>query len=171
VTLPDKDCVDLVGFFAAVATVIGLPVTVAMVFYAARQLSLTRKATSAATVVTLNDSFRECWIAYLNAADDGQRRFNFAELTNALELACATFRDKILYGASRKILEHYLVGVFLIIESNAEARKSLTELLETPETYENIVYFLEGHHKLKVAREKLAKKMSEVSGNANRADN
>jgi hypothetical protein len=130
-----------------------LPLGLGTLWYAVLQLSLARKASSAAAIVPLNDTFRECWLAYVRAESDTDRRFQFAELANALELACAIYRDKLLFGASREVLEHYLVNVFVIIEANSAASKMLGEFLQAPKTWENIVYFLSRHRKeLEIAR-------------------
>jgi len=140
---------------------VGLPVAVGALWYGARQLSLARKASSAAVVIPLGDSFRECWLAFIGATNNNDRRFHFAELVNALETACAIFRDKVLYGASREVLEQYLVNVFQIIETNQEALELLGGLLESPKTFENIVRFLESHRKqLETARKMLARRGS-----------
>jgi hypothetical protein len=158
VTLPDKEWIDFFGFWASVVTLVGLPLGMAAVWYAARQLSLGRKAASAGVTIPLNDAFRERWSAFFAAETDKERKYQFAELANALEIACAISRDKVLYGASKDVLEHYLVGAFQVIESSADATQLLGQLLETPKTFENIVHFL-GKHKsdLLIARTFAAK--------------
>ena len=153
-TLPTKETVDLFAFWASVATLAALPVALAALLYAGVQFSLARRAGSAATVIPLFDSFRECWTAYREAQDAADQKFHFAELANALEVACAIWRDGVLAGATRHVLEQYILNVFKIIESNPGAVKQLSNLFEMPETFENIAYFLELHQqKLPIIRQ------------------
>jgi hypothetical protein len=142
--LPDKEAVE---YWAGIATIIGLVFAVAGVWYAAVQFSLARKASSAAAVVPLGDTFRECRRGFFKADSDQERHFHFAELANALETACAISRDNILFGHTKPVLEHYLASVFEIIETSDEAAQLLSKYLETPETWENIVWFLNKHKK------------------------
>jgi hypothetical protein len=82
---------------------------------------------------------------FLKQSKEEQRRVHFAELANALETACAISRDKVLFGHTKRILEHYLTNVFEIIGSNAEATQIPGTYLESPGTWENIVWFLSKH--------------------------
>jgi hypothetical protein len=142
----DKEAADLFGFYAAVATIIALPSGIAAVWYAARQLSLARKAGSGSSLIALSEAFRQCWKEFLSAgADENKRQYAFGDLANALEVACAVFRDKVFFGRSADLLENYLLSVFRLIEANAEARDRMANLLQTPRTFENIVGFLKNH--------------------------
>ena len=140
-------------YTAAIATIIALPVGfiaaafgIAAVFYAGRQLGLARKAGSAASLIALNEAFRQNWHLFISAGDEeGRRQYTFADLVNALEIACAVFRDGVFYGHSKGVLERYLVQVFTLIEANANARARLDNLLQSRETFENIREFLKSH--------------------------
>ena len=123
--MPSKEIADCVAFLAAMATIIALPCGIAAAFYAGRQLSLARKAGSAASLIALNDVFRECWRAFIEASDEKTKQYAFGELANALEVACALFRDKMFIGRSRDLLEHYLLSVFQLIQNNIDARGRL----------------------------------------------
>lgn len=131
-------------YWSALATILALPFAIGAVWYAGRQLSLARKAGSGGSLIALNEAFRECWKDFL-ASDDAQKGFAFAELTNALEIACAIFRDKVFFGHSADLLENYLLAVFRLIEANADARERMIGLLQTHRTFENIVAFLKAH--------------------------
>lgn len=147
--MPDKATVDLIQFCAAVATIIALPCGVGAVCYAARQLSLARKAGSGSSLIALSEAFRQCWQAFLVAGDDEKKRLHaFADLANSLEVACAVFRDEVFFGHSEDLLENYLLSVFRLIEANADARDRMERLLQTPRTFENIVGFLSSHRGL-----------------------
>jgi hypothetical protein len=143
--LPSKEIVDLVTFWAAVATLVALPLGLAAVVYAGSQLSLAQKAGSGASLLTLSEAFRECWGAYIAAETEPARQLAFGDLANSLEIACALFRDKIFFGKSRDLLERYLMDVFWLIESNVDARERLAALVQTLRTFENIAEFVENH--------------------------
>jgi hypothetical protein len=145
--LPSKEIADCVAFWAAIATLIALPSGVAAAWYAARQLSLARKAGSGASLIALSEAFRDCWRTFLAASDERGRQLAFGDLANTLEVACAIFRDGVFFGRSKDLLEHYLLSIFQLIEGNVDARGRLLLLLQTPRTFENIVEFLGGHKK------------------------
>ena len=132
-------------FWAAVATIVALLFGIFAVRYAAGQLSLARKAGSGASLIALSEAFRQCWLAFAAASDEKSKHYAFGDLANSLEVACAVFRDGMFFGRSKDLLENYLVSVFLLIEANMDARNRLVALLQTPQTFENIVQFLAEH--------------------------
>jgi hypothetical protein len=135
---------DTVQYWSGLATIAALPFVIGAVIYAVRQLSLARKAGSGASLIALNEAFRECWKDFLTG-DENQKSFAFAELTNSLEIACAVFRDRVFFGHSADLLENYLLSVFRLIEANIDARGRMLVLLQTRQTFENIVEFLHSH--------------------------
>ena len=135
---------DSLQYWSAFATIVALPFAIGAAWYAARQLSLARKAGSGASLIALNEAFRACWKDFLTG-DEAQKSFAFAELTNSLEIACAVFRDKVFFGHSADLLENYLLSVFRLVEANADAKDRMVGLLQTPRTFENIVAFLRSH--------------------------
>ena len=143
--MPSKEIVDLVQFWAAVAAILALPIGIGAVFYAGRQLSLARKAGSGSSLIALSEAFRQCWQAFLTAENEKKRQLAFGDLVNALEVACAIFRDKVFFGHAEDVLEHYLLSTFRLIESNDDARTRMLKLLQTPRTFENTVEFLSRH--------------------------
>jgi hypothetical protein len=143
--LPSKEIADCVAFWAAVATIIALPCGFAAVWYAFRQLSLARKAGSAASLLALNDGFRDRWRDFIGATEERNKHYAFGELANALEVACALYRDKLFAGRSADLLENYLSDVFKLIEANIDARGRLTALVQTKYTFQNIVAFIAQH--------------------------
>jgi hypothetical protein len=143
--LPSQEVVDLVQFWASVAAILALPIGIGAVFYAGLQLSLARKAGSGTSLIALSEAFRQCWQAFLTAQDEKRRQVAFGDLINALEVACAIFRDKVFFGHAEDVLEHYLLSTFRLIESNDDARARMLGLLQTPRTFQNIVEFLAKH--------------------------
>ena len=79
------------------------------------------------------------------AQDEKKRQLAFGDLVNALEVACAIFRDKLFFGRAGDVLEHYLLSTFRLIEANDDARARMLNLLQTPRTFENTVEFLRQH--------------------------
>jgi hypothetical protein len=140
----DWPSTDVVQYWSALATILALPFAVWAVWYGGRQLSLARKAGSGASLIALNEAFRECWKDFLTG-DEAKKSFAFAELTNALEIACAVFRDRVFFGHSADLLENYVLSVFRLIEANTDASERMVGLLHTPRTYENIAEFLRLH--------------------------
>ena len=136
-----------VQYWSGVATIFGLPAAIIAIVYAARQFSLARKAGSGASLIALSEVFRQNWSTYLTAPVERQR-YAFADLANALETACAIFHDKVFFGNSKDILEHYLVGVFRTIQDNDLARNELSSLLQTRETFRQMRRFVSTHKSL-----------------------
>jgi hypothetical protein len=143
--LPSKETVDLLQFWSAAAAILALPIGIWAVFYAARQLALARKAGSGSSLIALSEAFRQCWQAFLSADDERKKQIAFGDLSNALEVACAVFRDRVFFGHAEDVLENYLLSTFRLIESNDDASARMVRLLQTPRTFENIVVFLREH--------------------------
>ncbi len=79
---------------------------------------------------------------YLQAESSERRAFEFAELANLLELACAVYLDAGVHGAAREMLGEYLNEVLEILGSDHGMRKQLSELKERPTTYKYLKRFL-----------------------------
>jgi hypothetical protein len=143
--LPSKEILE---YWAAIATILGVIFVIVATVYAARQFWLSRKAGSVTFLIALSECFRQCWLAFIGATDERERSHAFADLTNALEIACAGFNDKVFFGASKDVVERYLIDVFKLIEGSADAQKRLLGLLQTATTFENILLFLKNHRKV-----------------------
>jgi hypothetical protein len=85
------------------------------------------RTSSVATLVTLNDGFRELWRSYFAAAPE-QKDHEFDELLNLLEIACGIHCEKSMVGVARELSQEYVERVLLLIERSPEARAHL-ELL------------------------------------------
>ncbi|WP_213737034.1 hypothetical protein [Bradyrhizobium sp. dw_411] len=141
----DWPLAETIQYWSGLAALFALPLGICAIVYAARQLSLARKAGSGASLMALSETFRQNWNAFLAAPGESERRHAFADLANALEIACAVFRDGVFFGNSKDVLEYYLVGVFRLIQDSEFARTHLTTLLQTRETFQNIRFFVAGH--------------------------
>lgn len=97
---------------------------------------------SAATLVSLYEALRAAWGRYLKAKKPDQTEFEFAELVNLLELACAVYLDGGVHGAAREMLKEYLLEVLEILRDDEVARRRITSLMDRPNTYKYLKRFL-----------------------------
>lgn len=97
---------------------------------------------SAATLVALNDGFRQGWQRYLDAKSESNRHYEFAELANLFEIACAILHEGSLFGVSRKLTRAYLTQTLKLIMGNGDARERLRVLRDAPDTFEYLKKFL-----------------------------
>lgn len=138
---------EIVAFWANVATLITLVLTVGALVVTAWQLFVGRKAASAGALIALNESFRQAWLNFSRAADDEARQHAFADVMNLLEAACAIFEDKMFIGRAGKLLEDYLCHVFILIRDSDDARERIQAMIVTEKTFEHIYNFLRSHRK------------------------
>ena len=92
---------------------------------------------SVATLVTLNDGFRQAWQRYLavpEAAPETAKNYEFFELLNLLEIACGIHCEKSLFGVSRELSQEYTEHVLLLIEHSQDARGRLEAAIHAPTT-------------------------------------
>ncbi|WP_156964691.1 hypothetical protein [Methylocapsa aurea] len=97
---------------------------------------------SAATMVTLNEAFRQAWRRFLSAGEEAERQHEFAELMNLLEIGCAIYLEGSLSGVSRELTEEYLGNTLSLLESNDDARKRIELLRHSSTTFKYIRRFL-----------------------------
>lgn len=130
-----------VDLLADVATIIALPLAAIGLFYAGRQIGLSRRATSAAAVLEMSEAFRSAWLAFIHA-DIRNRPMAFADVVNLVETTCTIRRDGLLAGKSGAMLEQYIIDVLVKINSSDPARDLFHGLLERPDTFEQIRLFI-----------------------------
>jgi len=97
---------------------------------------------SAATLVTLNEGFRQAWERCLRRQDDDATNYELAELLNLLEIACAIYLEKSLSGNSRKLIFEYLDSVLSLLIKNSSLNDRVPRLLQTDKTFIFIKRFL-----------------------------
>jgi hypothetical protein len=95
---------------------------------------------SVATLVTLNEGFRQAWQRYLSAAE-ATKDHEFSELANLLEIACGIHWEKSLFGVSRELSQEYVEHVLLLLEGNDDARQRLVRAVHAPTTFKYIGRF------------------------------
>jgi hypothetical protein len=143
--VPPREIVDAVAFWANVATLIALPVTSIALIVAAVQLFYGRKAASGGALIALFESFRQVWLQFSNAKDEGAKQHTFADVMNLLNMSCAIFDDNLFVGRSGRLLEFYLCHVFGLIEQSDDAKKRIQPMIMTEKTFEHILNFIRGH--------------------------
>lgn len=143
--LPTPATIDAVGFYASVATLVAAPLGLIGLIVAIWQLWAGRKAASAATVIALNESFRQAWLLSSQASDDDGKQYAFSDVINLLETACAVAEDKLLVARGGKLLEDYLCHMLILIQQSDDARQRIERMFVTPQTFGHIKIFLAGH--------------------------
>ena len=125
---------DLIAPASLVTAFVALGVS----WYAIRRANRT---TSAATLVTLNEGFRQAWARFFVAEGD-KRREELAELLNLFEIACAIYLEKSLSGNSRTLMFEYIDSILRILVRNDYTNAEITSLLESESTFIFIRKFL-----------------------------
>ena len=97
---------------------------------------------SAATMVTLNEAFRQAWSRYLSAEHEDGRQYEFSELMNLLEVGCALHGERSLSGVSRELTEEYLRDSLSLIEKYPDVRRRIESMRHSPTTFKYIKKFL-----------------------------
>jgi hypothetical protein len=130
-----------IEIFSLVASIVASIAALWLAWYGIRRANRT---SSAATLVTLNESFRQGWIRYLEASDQAKKNYQLAELLNLHEIACAVFLENSLTGNSKKLMGDYLNRAIKIIKDNKEAYDYVkAELVQSTSTFEFIRKFEE----------------------------
>jgi hypothetical protein len=130
---------QIAALLADVVTVIGLPLAVWALFVSRRDYQFARAATSAATLLSLQESFRTIWSEMRGAAAMPEDYdFHYAELLNLIEAACTVHAENLMQGKSREMLEAYLDQVIEILESDPQASQRLERLISHETTFSAI---------------------------------
>lgn len=139
--------VDTASYLSNVITIFGLPVAAIALVLSVRQLYLSQRTGSVATVMAINDSLRESWVDYLKATTDSEKSIHFGEICNILELACTVSFDHVLYGKSGKLLKTHILNLLNLISDHDSLREDFLGLLQDHTTFEYIRIFLHKNKK------------------------
>jgi hypothetical protein len=115
-------------------------VSLLALFVAVYTVQRSNKASSAATLVTLNDGFRQLWRSYFDAPAD-RRDQEFFELLNLLEIACGIHCHKGMVGITRELSRGYLEQIVRLVEHNDEARDRFERAVVATTTFKYIARF------------------------------
>jgi hypothetical protein len=130
-----------ISYWANLMTLVGVPIALLALLAAFRQLWLSQRTSSVSALLSLQDSLRDCWTAYLTAPPEN-RDLAFGELCNTIEFACAALHDRVFVGESRRVLKDYLIEILKIIDRRDFMRDAMLGLRLNPETFANISRFL-----------------------------
>ena len=101
------------------------------------------KTTSAATLVTLNEGFRQAWERCLQKQQEpGIPKYDLAELLNLLEIGCAIYLENSLTGNSRELMREYLGSSLALLIKTEAVNDQAFLLLQTEKTFSFIKQFL-----------------------------
>lgn len=95
--------------------------------------------------MTLNISFQTSWKLYikaLQANDIDAQEYEFAELLNLFEIACALHLDGSFHGVSKELIEKYLCDTLSLIAANTDAYARISALKDSPATFKWLRNFL-----------------------------
>ena len=138
---------ELVQFWADIATLVALLFTVGALGFTAWQVWTGRLAASANALIALNDAFRQAWLEFRNATGEDSKQYAFSDVMNLLESACAIFQDRLFVGRSGKLFEEYLCHVLILIRDSPDAKRRIEKMLLMPNTFEHVLRFLKQHRR------------------------
>lgn len=130
---------DVVSDLIALASLVISLIALAVAVFALRKGDLNA---SAATLVSLNEAFRDAWARFLSTQDDAKQQYEFSELINLIEIGCAIYVEKSLTGVARELMEEYLHDVLKLIEGNPSARSRIEPMRHSPTTLKYTKKFL-----------------------------
>ena len=133
---------DEIEFYANVATVAALVPTFIALFMTARQLWAGRRAASATSLVSLNESLRQAWLHFRQAKPEDDIQYAFSDVINLMEIACAASEDGLFVGETGKVMEKYLLDVLRAVAQNESAKARIEKMLEIPGTFEHLYRFV-----------------------------
>lgn len=134
-------------FWANVATLVALIPTIVALLMTVWQLRAGRHGSSAASVVSLNESLRQAWLHFRSANGEEDIQYAFSDVINLLEIACAANEDGLFVGETGKIMKKYLVHVLQAVAQDASAKQRIEKMLEIPGTFQHIYRFVLSNRK------------------------
>lgn len=133
-----------IAVLALVVALASLSVSVVSIFVAWYAICRSNKNSSAATLVTLYEGFRQAWQRFLDAKDDDkERQYQLSELMNLAELACAIHSERSFVGVSRELVEDYLQSSLSLLVNNEDVRNRIPAMFRSPDTFKYIRRFLD----------------------------
>jgi hypothetical protein len=127
------------AFAVAFASLLVSAISILVACYAIRR---SNRNSSAATLVTLYEGFRQAWQRFLDAEDDSERQYQLSELMNLAELACAIHSERSFVGGSRELVQDYLQRSLSLLVDNENVRRQVPAMFHSPETFKYIRRFL-----------------------------
>jgi hypothetical protein len=132
-----------IAVLALIVALASLAGSVLSIVVASWAISRSNKNSSAATLVTLYEGFRQAWQRFLDAKeDDRARQYQLSELMNLAELACAIYSERSFVGVTRVLVQDYLQSALSLLSDNEDVRKRIPAMFNSPETFKYIRWFL-----------------------------
>ncbi|WP_263351786.1 hypothetical protein [Acidicapsa acidisoli] len=142
---------DWIAAWSFVVAVLSLIAALLSVYFAIRAIRKSDKNSSVATLVTLNEAFREAWQRLIssissteqNPASQDNRFADLSELMNLIEIACAIQNEQTLSGVSTELMKTYLDNILDHIVKDSYTRGEIPKMLTDPSTFEHIKKFIQ----------------------------
>jgi hypothetical protein len=138
---------DLFSLLANLATLVALVPTFIALVMTARQLWAGRLASSATTLVALNESLRQAWLQFRRAEGEDDVQYTFSDVMNLMEIACAAREDGLFVGETGDMMGKYLLHVLKAIAEDTSAKARIEKMLGVPGTFEHLYRFVRSHRK------------------------
>ena len=103
---------------------------------------------SAATLMALHDGFRGSWEKFLaaqKAQNEADKKYQFADLMNLIEINSGLHHAKSLKGVSEELSAAYLKSILKIFRDNAEFARMIRALKDEPDTFKYTMEFCRAH--------------------------
>lgn len=125
-----------------VLTIIGIVVGVGGVWFTWYGVYRGNRNSSAASLIDLNEAWRQAWERYLSAEGEEAKQYQFAELLNILEISCALKIKRVFTGISRELLTEYLDSSLTLLNGNNDAKYRMGNLTQCPNTFKYVARYL-----------------------------
>jgi hypothetical protein len=103
---------------------------------------------SVASLVTLNEAYRQAWERFLTKELDEKARYReFCELMNLIETGCGIVVEGSLSGVSTKMITIYLNDVLELLKANEYAKAHVPAMTHSLTTFEYLKAFLKSKPK------------------------
>lgn len=118
-----------------------LAVAAVALVIAAVALRNSDRNSSAATLLAIMEAFRQGWERF-EEPDPVKRNYHFHSLMNLFEVGCAIHQDRSVHGASKSLLEDYMLATLTMIAKDLGARAEITRMRNSPDVFEYLKRFL-----------------------------
>ena len=122
---------------------VGVAVTVVGLGFAAYAIHRSNQNSAAAALLTFYEAVRQAWERFLRATDTNDKEYQFAELANLLEVACALHVKSVFVGVSRELMTEYLDDVGKLLDTSEEAKRQIEQLIHSKTTFKYLRIYLE----------------------------
>lgn len=114
-------------------------------WYSALSVRVQARAADFTSYLDMQSRYAEAWRRYRDAQEE-HKDFEFIEVLNLIEAGCHLHNKKVVYGATREMLESYLKEIISGILKNDPAKKRMLDAVSENKTFEQVVVFGERHN-------------------------